>query len=150
MFNALIEVEEENLNQDYYDDKLQLQYNTEIKMEGLNFLSLINNNDISTCFFDPQYRGILDKMNYGNEGVSRGKSRSSLIQMGEKQIKEFIKEINRVIKPSGHLFLWIDKFHLCNGIKDWFESTSFEIVDFITWNKEKWEWAIGQDDFVSI
>lgn len=39
--------------------------------------------------------------------------------------------------PSGHLFLWVDKFHLCQGVSDWLVDTRLEIVDMITWNKER-------------
>lgn len=31
--------------------------------------------------------------------------------------------------PSGHLFLWVDKFHLCTGVLDWFKNTDLELVD---------------------
>ena len=90
---------------------------------------------IATAFFDPQYRGVLDKLSYGNEGVLRGKQRSELPQMSADTIAEFIRAIHRVLGPSGHLFLWIDKFHLCSGIDDWTQNTTFETVDLITWNK---------------
>ena len=73
-------------------------------MDGLNLLKALEENSINTVFFDPQYRGVLDKMNYGNEG-ERQIQRSKLIQMSEKKITLFIKEINRVLKPSSHLFL---------------------------------------------
>ncbi len=114
-----------------------LQYNTKLKMDGLKFLSLLEDNKGSVCFFDPQYRGILDKMKYGNEGETRGQERSNLKQMSMEIIKKFLNEINRVVKKSGHLFLWVDKFHLCQGVRDWFVGTEFDIVDMIVWNKEK-------------
>lgn len=57
--------------------------------------------------------------------------------MDETIIIEFLKEIERVLVPSGHLFLWVDKFHLCAGIKEWFVDLDFEIVDMITWNKQR-------------
>ena len=107
------------------------------KVDGLKLLAEINDETVRTAFFDPQYRGILDKMNYGNEGESRGKERSSLPQMEESTIKVFIKEINRVLKPSGHLFLWVDKFHLCQGTLPWFDKTDLNLVDMIVWDKGK-------------
>ncbi len=115
----------------------KLQFNTRIKMDGLSFLSLIPKNTIPVVFFDPQYRGVLDKLKYGNEGKSRGKDRCHLPQMSEQTIKEFIMKIDDVLIPSGHLFLWIDKFHLCQGIGNWFNDTNLEIVDMITWNKQR-------------
>ena len=49
--------------------------NKRLKLNGLDLLSQIPDNSIKATFFDPQYRGILDKMNYGNEGESREKRR---------------------------------------------------------------------------
>jgi len=79
-------------------------FNTKLKMDGLTLLQSLENGSSSVVFFDPQYRGVLDKMNYGNEG-ERQIERSKLIQMDEKKIISFVREINRVLKPSGHLFL---------------------------------------------
>lgn len=110
--------------------------NKKLKMDGLRLLKGISNNTIKVIFFDPQYRGILDKMKYGNEGKSRGKERSLLPQMDEKTIHNFIKEIERVLVGSGYLFLWVDKFHLAEGLSGWFSDKMY-IVDFITWNKQK-------------
>lgn len=93
-------------------------------------------NSVSCCFFDPQYRGVLDKMKYGNEG-NRQIIRSQLTQMGEELIVDFIKHIDRLLQPSGHLFLWVDKFHLCTGINAWFVDTELRLVDMITWDKQK-------------
>ena len=55
--------------------------------------------------------------------------------MPEATIQAFIKEIDRVLAPSGHLLLWVDKFHLCSGIQDWLQDTSLNQVDLITWDK---------------
>lgn len=111
--------------------------NSKNKANGLDLLSNIKNNTIATAFFDPQYRGVLDKLKYGNEGKGRCIARTELTQMDENTIITFIKELNRVIKPSGHLFLWIDKFHLCSGFTNWLKDTNLNIVDMITWNKGK-------------
>ena len=108
---------------------------TRVAMDGLDFLAQLPDASIAATFFDPQYRGVLDKLSYGNEGVLRGKQRSALPQMSSETIAEFIRAIHRVLGPSGHLFLWIDKFHLCSGIDDWTQNTTLETVDLITWNK---------------
>lgn len=92
---------------------------------------------IKTTFFDPQYRGILDKLKYGNEGVKREQARHNLTQMSEDVIRQFIHEINRVLVPSGHLFLWVDKFYLCQSVLDWFKGTKLNVVDLIVWDKVK-------------
>lgn len=113
-----------------------IKTNHKNKMDGLLLMSHINNSAIATAFFDPQYRGVLDKLNYGNEGEKRGKDRCGLTQMSEDTITTFIKEISRTLKPSGHLFLWIDKFHLCNGsVLNWIKNTGLNVVDMITWEK---------------
>ena len=108
--------------------------NTKLTIDGLTLLKSLESASIDLCFFDPQYRGVLDKMRYGNEG-ERQKGRSALIQMSEESIKSFIIEINRVLKPSCYLMLWIDKFHLCEGVGSWLDSTILQIVDLITWDK---------------
>lgn len=104
-------------------------------MDGLSLLARIPASSVKASFFDPQYRGVLDKLNYGNEGVSRGQKRSALSQMDEELIAGFIREISRVLTSSGHLFLWVDKFHLCEGVKDWLPKTELTIVDLIIWEK---------------
>lgn len=113
-----------------------IRVNSKNEMDGLLCLSNINSDVISACFFDPQYRGILDKLKYGNEG-DRQKKRVILSQMDDELIRTFILEIARVLQPGGHLFLWIDKFHLCVGISHWFQGTTLFKVDLITWDKGK-------------
>lgn len=106
--------------------------------DGIELLNQIKNESLKVIFFDPQYRGVLDKMSYGNEGKQRGKARSSLNQMSEEIIKQFLDEMERVLKPSGYLFLWVDKFQLVEGITNWFvDLPSIVPVDMITWNKMK-------------
>lgn len=105
------------------------------KMCGLQLLSYIENGTIKACFFDPQYRGLLDKINYGNH--KREVRRKALPQMPETMIMDFIKEIDRTLTPSGHLFLWIDKFQLTEGYQHWLKDTNLNIVDLIVWEKHK-------------
>ena len=115
----------------------ELKPNTPLKMDGLEFLSKLPEESIPVAFFDPQFRGVYDKLQYGNEGVSRGRKRFSLEQMDDTTIVRFIEGIQRSLIPSGHLFLWVDKFHLVEGVQPWIENTSIEIVDMITWSKKK-------------
>lgn len=107
------------------------------RLDGLTLLNNLNDNVITAAFFDPQYRGIMEKMKYGNEGEGRQKERAELSQMSEELISEFLQQIDRVLIPSGHLFLWVDKFHLCEGTTPWFKNTSLSIVDLLTWDKGK-------------
>lgn len=109
--------------------------NKVIKEDSLEFIKKIDNEKITVSFFDPQYRGVLDKLNYGSS--KRMKKRQELPQMTEEYIIKCIKEQYRVLKPSGYLFLWIDKFHLLNSIANWIKDTDFQVVDMITWNKLK-------------
>ena len=108
---------------------------TRLKMDGLEFLSLLPEAAIPVAFLDPQYRGVLEKLKYGNEGELRGKRRAALVQMTEDTIAAFIRGIDRALLPSGHLFLWIDKYHLCQDFHSWFDGTGLEVVDLVTWDK---------------
>lgn len=116
-------------------DKYEL--NQKNRADGLDLMANIKDKTIKTAFFDPQYRGVLDKLKYGNEGKARGKERCDLPQMGEETIIRFIKEIDRVLADSGHLFLWVDKFHLCQGVLSWLTDTNLNLVDMIVWDKGK-------------
>ncbi|MDD9808498.1 MAG: site-specific DNA-methyltransferase [Thaumarchaeota archaeon] len=107
------------------------------RMDGLDMLRMLDDGSVDAAFFDPQYRGILDKMRYGNEGRSRGRARSRLAQMDEATIATFLWELERVLVPSGHLFLWVDKFHLCEGISRWVKGLRLETVDMVTWDKQR-------------
>ncbi len=114
-----------------------LTLNSRLKMDGRVLLRKLLDNTVSAVFFDPQFRGVYDKMKYGNENTSRNHVRVSLPQMSENVIVEFVKEISRVLIPSGHLFLWMDKFHLCSDFRNWTDGTLLSVVDMVTWDKEK-------------
>lgn len=101
-------------------------------MCGLELLKHVDNNSVACTFFDPQYRGILDKMKYGNEGA-RQKERAALPQMDSELIELMLFEIACKLKPSGHLFIWVDKFMLVEGIPN---IPGLEPVDMITWHKQ--------------
>lgn len=117
---------------------MQELLNKRQQMDGLQLLQKIPSESIRVVFFDPQYRGVLDKLSYGNEGKSRGKARHDLEQMSEETILTFISLIEKVLAKNGYLFLWVDKFHLVNGIQKWLSQTpTLQSVDMITWNKGK-------------
>ena len=119
-------------------DNAKIKENYKNICEGKELLSQIKEESIKAVFFDPQYRGILDKLSYGNEGKQRGKARIDLEQMDFDTIQAFFKAIHKVLAPSGYLFLWVDKFHLVEGVKDWFKDLpDMQCVDMITWNKKK-------------
>ena len=115
----------------------RLKLNKKIQMDGLKFMSKIPTSSVPAVFFDPQYRGVYEKLKYGNEKTSRNYHRVLIPQMSDDMIREFINKINDILMPSGHLFLWLDKFHLCTNYGDWFSDCDLNKVDLITWNKKK-------------
>jgi site-specific DNA-methyltransferase (adenine-specific) len=82
-------------------------------------------------FFDPQYRGVLDKLKYGNEGAPQ-RGRFSLPPMTSDYIDACCREAARVLMPSGYLFRWTDTFHLCEG--DHLRVVGLKCVDLIAWD----------------
>ncbi len=115
----------------------ELTPDSRLKMDGLEFLGLLPAGATPVAFFDPQYRGVLDKLRYGNEGKGRGRARCELKQMSEQTIGAFIRGIDRALTASGHLFLWMDKFHLCTGFSGWLDDTALDVVDMLTWDKDR-------------
>lgn len=121
---------------------LEKNKNKKLLCDGLVLLSYLKNNSIDLSIFDPQYRKGLDKLKFGNEGKSRMIKRSSLPQMDDELIVNFLLEVGRVLKPSSYLFLWVDKFTVAEGIHlDWMKSDkflldTFSLVDKIVWYKE--------------
>ena len=112
--------------------------------DGRDLLRALPEASVPLAIFDPQYRGILDRMSYGNEGKNRGQRRSGLRQMPGAEIAEFIAGIARALRPSGHLMLWVDKYHLCTGVGDWLlpnastgSRDGLSVVDLVTWNKDR-------------
>lgn len=107
------------------------------KADGLKLLKGTPDRYSKLIFFDPQYREVLDKLKYGNEGA-RQKGRKALPQMTTATIIAFGREIARVLKPSGYVAMWVDKFIMCNGITPRYfldSKTPLQMVDQITWNK---------------
>lgn len=74
-------------------------------MDGIQLLQKVPNETIRVAFFDPQYRGVLDKLSYGNEGKNRGKARHDLDQMSDETIQTFISLIEKALTKNGYLFL---------------------------------------------
>ena len=114
-----------------------LPLDTRTKMDGAEFLAQLSEaGGLFPCaFFDPQYRGVLDKMAYGNEGERRGRKRAALLQMSNETIFDWILQIDHVLAPSGHMFLWMDKFQMCRGADTWQVGTALETVDLVVWDK---------------
>src|SRR5689334_16239568 len=104
------------------------------RADGLELLRALPADTFPLIVLDPQYRGVLDKLAYGNEG-ERQRGRAALPQMGESQIAAFVVAAASRLRPSGHLLLWVDKFHLVEGTAAWTAGTRLEVVDHVTWAK---------------
>jgi site-specific DNA-methyltransferase (adenine-specific) len=116
-----------------------IERNVRQTMDGLEMLGKLPDRIAAVVFLDPQYRSVLDKMEFGNEG-ERNAGRAALPQMTDKVIRKFIGEVGRVLRPSGHLFLWVDKFGMATGLfREWLadlpRNAQLEVVDLIAWNK---------------
>jgi site-specific DNA-methyltransferase (adenine-specific) len=107
------------------------------KGDGLQLLRKLKDESARVVFFDPQYRQVLDKLKYGNEG-ERMKGRAALPQMDDEITQDMACEIYRILKPSGYLFYWMDKFMLVQA--SWRNHVPTALgcmqpVDMITWHK---------------
>jgi len=96
--------------------------------DALALLRSLRDGCTPLVFFDPEYRGVLDHLQYGNEG-SRQRGRAGL----PAYIDACCRETARVLKPSGYLLRWTDTFHLCQAdhlsIAD-----ACPCVDLIAWD----------------
>ena len=100
--------------------------------DALTLLRSLPDGCTPLVFFDPQFRGVLDKLDYGNEGA-RQKGRFQLPAMTSDYIDLACRESARVLRSSGYLLLWTDTFHLCTAdhlrIAD-----VLNCVDLIAWD----------------
>jgi site-specific DNA-methyltransferase (adenine-specific) len=85
------------------------------------------------AFFDPQHRGVLDKLKFGNEGA-RQRGRACLPSMTEDYIDAVCLEIARALTPSGYLMRWIDTFGLVEGQHLRIPRATVTPVDLIAWD----------------
>lgn len=113
-----------------------VELNAENRINGVDLLAALPDACAKLSIFDPQYRGVLDKQKFGNEGA-RQKGRATLPQMSDDDIRFFVEELERVLKPSGHLMLWADKFAVFEGKHlSWTRrAPALKRVDMIHWNK---------------
>jgi site-specific DNA-methyltransferase (adenine-specific) len=110
--------------------------NARQKMDGVELLERIPRAVIDLAWLDPQYRGVLDKLAFGNEGERQG-DRSKLPQQSDSDIAFMVEEIARVLRPSAHLMLWTDKFSIASAhYQRWLRhARKLSVVDLIAWNK---------------
>lgn len=97
--------------------------------DGLRLLRSIRQGTVACVILDPQYRGVLDYMGYGNEG-ERQSARAELPETGEHKIGLMLVEIARVLIPGRYCFQWTDKFTVSEGL---YAVEGLKRVDLITW-----------------
>jgi site-specific DNA-methyltransferase (adenine-specific) len=82
--------------------------------DALELLRSLPDQCTPLVFFDPQFRGVLDRLQYGNE-ASRQRGRHALPAMSDDYIDAVCREAARVLRPSGYLLRWSDTFNLMEG-----------------------------------
>jgi site-specific DNA-methyltransferase (adenine-specific) len=87
------------------ESNYQFQRNVAQAGDALALLRSLPDGCMPLVFFDPQYRAVLDKLKYGNEGA-RQKGRAALPAMTDDYIDEVCCEVGRVL---GLLLAWIGK-----------------------------------------
>lgn len=108
--------------------------NTRHRAGAMSMLATLPYGCAALAVFDPQYRGVLDRQKYGNEGA-RQIRRAQLPSMSYGAITAVLTELERVLKPSGHVVLWADKFTVASGHHCRWVPEGLETVGMIAWNK---------------
>ncbi|MDE2105510.1 MAG: site-specific DNA-methyltransferase [Patescibacteria group bacterium] len=116
---------------------IKIARNARQRMDGLDLMRTLADRSVAAVFIDGQYRSVLDRQNYGDEG-----ERGEIPQMDDAMMSRFVAEAGRILRSSGHLFLFIDKYLLVSGKwHAWLpEITPMREVDCQIWDKER----IGQ------
>jgi site-specific DNA-methyltransferase (adenine-specific) len=104
--------------------------------DGLSLLRATTDEYTPLVIFDPQYRQVLDKLAFGNEG-ERQKGRAQLAQMSPADITAFGIEIARILKPNGYVALWCDKLVAFSGTIPQYFGGALALKDVLTWDKGK-------------
>lgn len=112
--------------------------NVRQKMSGYTMLRSLQDECAALAIFDPQYRAVLNKLKFGNEGA-RQKKRSELPQMSDYDISIFMQELERVLRPSGHIAFWMDKYTIASGHHlRYFQFCSWlRLVDMLCWDTQR-------------
>jgi site-specific DNA-methyltransferase (adenine-specific) len=90
------------------------QLNTAQAGDSLDLLRSLPDASAALVNFDPQHRGVLNHLKFGNEGA-RQRGRSLLPAMTDEYIDECLHEAARVLVPSGYVILWADTFQVGRG-----------------------------------
>jgi site-specific DNA-methyltransferase (adenine-specific) len=108
------------------------RHNIAQRGDALELLQSLKEHCSPLVFFDPQYREVMDKLKFGNEGA-RQRGRFDLPAMSSEFIDAACREAARVLKPSGYLLQWVDTFRLCEGYHQRVADV-LKIVDLIAWD----------------
>ena len=103
--------------------------------DARSLLGAVEPGSVAAVFFDPQYRSVLSHLAFGNEGAKQ-RERCLLQQMSAEVIGDCLALIGRALRPSGHLFLWSDKFELVEGTMP-VKAAGLHPVDLLTWDKQR-------------
>jgi site-specific DNA-methyltransferase (adenine-specific) len=108
------------------------EYNLRQRGDALELLRSLSSACTPMIFFDPQFRALLERQSYGNEG-KRQSDRAKLPAMSEDYIDACCREIARVLAPSGYCMRWMETFAVCEAhhlrVKD-----VLPCVDKIVWD----------------
>ena len=77
--------------------------------DALTLLQALPDGCSPLVFFDPQFRSVLDKLAFGNEGVGRQRARVALPQMTEDYTDQCSREIARALRPQ-RLFDVVERY----------------------------------------
>jgi site-specific DNA-methyltransferase (adenine-specific) len=113
------------------------QHNVAQADDSLALLRSLRDSCSPLVWFDPQFREVLDRQKYGNEGIGRQQARAALPAMTPEFIDECCRESLRVLRPSGYLMRWVDVFGLCTAQHLRIVNESCQIVDLIAWDSLK-------------
>jgi hypothetical protein len=83
------------------------KFNVVQQGDALELLRSLPHGCTPLVFFDPQYRAVLDKLKFGNEGA-RQKERALLPAMSGDYIDACCRAAVLVLRGSGYLMLWAD------------------------------------------
>jgi site-specific DNA-methyltransferase (adenine-specific) len=114
------------------DRTTTLNRNIAQRGDALTLLRALPDGCAPLVWFDPQHRGVLDHLKFGNEGA-RQRGRAQLPAMSEDYIDEVCGEIARVLRPSGYCMRWMDTHNLCEGLHLRVRA-HIQPVDLIAWD----------------
>jgi site-specific DNA-methyltransferase (adenine-specific) len=109
------------------------QANHAQRADALDLLRSLTAGCTKIFFFDPQHRENLEHQQYRNEGQLRQRRRCELPQMSADYCDECLREMARVLSPSGYVMRWVNAFQLGSG-SHLRVADVLPVVDIIAWD----------------